>query len=104
MLETRKHGYVFIFRLKVIFCICIKFFFFFLEVPDLNLREYQKELAENALKGRNTIICAPTGSGKTRVATYIILNHLQQKGEKCLKNFSCISDIIVFTARKIKIA
>ncbi|BFY98465.1 hypothetical protein BsWGS_01505 [Bradybaena similaris] len=51
------------------------------EIPDLKLRKYQYELAENALKGRNTIICAPTGSGKTRVATYIILNHLQRKAE-----------------------
>ncbi|CAG5115396.1 unnamed protein product, partial [Candidula unifasciata] len=51
------------------------------EIPDLKLREYQKELAENAVKGRNTIICAPTGSGKTRVATYIILNHLQKRAE-----------------------
>ncbi|GFO06057.1 interferon-induced helicase c domain-containing protein 1, partial [Plakobranchus ocellatus] len=46
---------------------------------SLALREYQKELSKDALEGLNTIICAPTGSGKTRVATYILLEHLKKQ-------------------------
>ncbi|KAK7009452.1 ATP-dependent RNA helicase DDX58 [Biomphalaria glabrata] len=41
------------------------------------LRGYQKELAEYALTGKNTLICAPTGSGKTKVAIHIINEHLK---------------------------
>ncbi|XP_071090165.1 interferon-induced helicase C domain-containing protein 1-like [Haliotis cracherodii] len=48
---------------------------------DLDLRLYQLELAENAVKRRNTIICAPTGSGKTRVALYIVKDHLEKQDE-----------------------
>uniref|UniRef100_A0A2C9KJA3 DEAD/DEAH-box helicase domain-containing protein n=1 Tax=Biomphalaria glabrata TaxID=6526 RepID=A0A2C9KJA3_BIOGL len=47
------------------------------ETLPLNLRGYQEELAEKALESYNTIICAPTGSGKTKVAMHIILSHLQ---------------------------
>ncbi|KAL3863243.1 hypothetical protein ACJMK2_005008 [Sinanodonta woodiana] len=45
--------------------------------PLLNLRNYQLELAEDALRGENTIICAETGSGKTWVALYIVEKHLE---------------------------
>ncbi|XP_060594632.1 interferon-induced helicase C domain-containing protein 1-like, partial [Ruditapes philippinarum] len=41
------------------------------------LREFHLELAENAVLGRNTIICAETGSGKTWVALHIVQQHLQ---------------------------
>nr|XP_056717258.1 interferon-induced helicase C domain-containing protein 1 [Euleptes europaea] len=50
--------------------------------PELSLRDYQMEVAEPALEGKNIIICLPTGSGKTRVAVYIAKEHLDRKREK----------------------
>ena len=61
--------------------VCIKYFIGSFMDPgekedipdkDISLREYQKELAEPALRGENVLIVAPTGSGKTRVALKII--------------------------------
>ncbi|XP_053407032.1 antiviral innate immune response receptor RIG-I-like isoform X1 [Mercenaria mercenaria] len=56
------------------------------------LYPFQLELAENALAGKNTIICAPTGSGKTWVALYIIDSHLQSAADAGQKK-------VVFMAR-----
>ncbi|KAM6304297.1 antiviral innate immune response receptor RIG-I isoform 2-T2 [Podargus strigoides] len=40
-------------------------------------RSYQIELIQPAIKGKNTLICAPTGSGKTFVALLICEHHFQ---------------------------
>ncbi|XP_077201385.1 antiviral innate immune response receptor RIG-I isoform X2 [Paroedura picta] len=42
-------------------------------------RSYQNELAQPALNGKNTIICAPTGSGKTFVSLMICDHHLNNR-------------------------
>ncbi|XP_024851823.1 antiviral innate immune response receptor RIG-I isoform X2 [Bos taurus] len=52
------------------------------EVPPtyspLKPRNYQLELALPAQKGKNTIICAPTGCGKTFVSLLICEHHLKK--------------------------
>ena len=54
--------------------------------PDgIEVRKYQQELAEPGLNGRNYIICAPTGTGKTLVSSIIIKEHLNQKWHKGAK-------------------
>ncbi len=42
------------------------------------IRNYQHELAEPGIQGRNYMIVAPTGSGKTLVGAIIIAGHLSQ--------------------------
>lgn len=46
-------------------------------VEELKLRSYQMELARPSLEGKNSVIVAPTGSGKTHVALYIIKHHME---------------------------
>ena len=47
---------------------------------EKELRGYQLELALPGLSGQNYIVCAPTGSGKTRVAGLVISEHLKSMG------------------------
>ncbi|XP_052450085.1 antiviral innate immune response receptor RIG-I [Carassius gibelio] len=61
---------------------------------ERKLREYQKELTAAATQGQNTIICAPTGCGKTIVALAISEYHLKQFPERAK---------IVFLATKVDV-
>ena len=45
---------------------------------ESTFRNYQWELALPGISGQNYIICAPTGTGKTRVAGLIISEHLKR--------------------------
>ena len=45
---------------------------------DIKMREYQKELAVPGVKGLNYILVAPTGTGKTLIASHIIVQHLKR--------------------------
>ncbi|XP_067301547.1 probable ATP-dependent RNA helicase DDX58 [Pseudorasbora parva] len=58
------------------------------------LRDYQKELKDVAVQGQNTIICAPTGCGKTIVAVAICEHHLKQNPGRAK---------IVFLATKVDV-
>ncbi|XP_006901712.1 PREDICTED: probable ATP-dependent RNA helicase DHX58 [Elephantulus edwardii] len=44
----------------------------------MELRPYQWEVIEPALKGKNIIIWLPTGAGKTRAAAYVVKRHLER--------------------------
>ena len=48
----------------------------------INLREYQKELADPGVNGKNYVFVAPTGAGKTLIAGYIIMHHLKKMWEE----------------------
>ena len=43
------------------------------------LRGYQKELAALGMEGVNYIVCAPTGTGKTLIASMVVASHLAKR-------------------------
>ncbi|XP_070545148.1 antiviral innate immune response receptor RIG-I-like isoform X2 [Ptychodera flava] len=49
-----------------------------LKARAINLRAYQTELVEPAFNGKNVILFAPTGSGKTVMAVAVMQYHLQE--------------------------
>ena len=40
------------------------------------LRDYQKELASYGIQGMNYVACAPTGTGKTLIASVVVADHM----------------------------
>ncbi|XP_071805132.1 antiviral innate immune response receptor RIG-I-like isoform X1 [Asterias amurensis] len=50
------------------------------------LYDDQLELAEDAVRGKNTVLVAPTGSGKTHVAAYIIHDHFISQRPKPIRD------------------
>uniref|UniRef100_A0A4W4GQC3 RNA helicase n=1 Tax=Electrophorus electricus TaxID=8005 RepID=A0A4W4GQC3_ELEEL len=61
---------------------------------EKKLRDYQRELTTAACNGQNTIICAPTGCGKTIVALMICEDHLKKFPGKAK---------VVFMATKVEV-
>ncbi|KAL3863075.1 hypothetical protein ACJMK2_004852 [Sinanodonta woodiana] len=68
------------------------------QTPTVNRDSYlasdgtEEELARPALQGKNVIIMAPTGSGKTRVAFELIQDHFHQLRDKCSKVVLLVKD------------
>lgn len=59
------------------------------EPRELVLRDYQEELVEHACKGKNTIVVAPTGAGKTEVAVFVAREHIEKREKSGLPSRVC---------------
>lgn len=72
---------------------------------ELKLRPYQQELACPALEGKNSIICAPTNSGKTYVALGIAKAHLGKIKEGGDKKAVCrlVRPKVLFVVNKVNL-
>ncbi|KAG9342969.1 hypothetical protein JZ751_015185 [Albula glossodonta] len=46
---------------------------------EITLFQYQEEVIQPALEGRNIIVWLPTGAGKTRAAVYVAKRHLESR-------------------------
>ncbi|XP_039198268.1 probable ATP-dependent RNA helicase DHX58 isoform X1 [Crotalus tigris] len=57
----------------------IEWFSRFSKRGPMELRDYQLEVIEPALEGKNIIIWLPTGAGKTRAAVYVCKKHLESQ-------------------------
>ena len=66
-------------------------------------RDYQMELAEPGIEGKNYIVVAPTNSGKTLVAAVIIANHFEKNsGQKRLPKVVMVMKTRSLANRKAK--
>ncbi|XP_064631779.1 LOW QUALITY PROTEIN: antiviral innate immune response receptor RIG-I-like [Lineus longissimus] len=64
-------------------------------VPEtFKLRAYQAELAGPGIEGKNSIVCAPTGSGKTHVALAITQSHLERAARGGKENVLFLVDTV----------
>ena len=58
------------------------------------LRDYQRELAAPGMEGVNYIVCAPTGTGKTLIASMVVASHLVKRPD----------DKVLFLVNKVPLA
>ena len=53
----------------------------FVDTSEIVLKDYELELAENAVAGKNTVVCAGTGTSKTWVALHVVKEHLNRASQ-----------------------